>query len=216
MSQPTTHERQFWEDIVRAANPDWQFALDNNARAGTGTLSTLRVRVYTVDTSCLWTMAGATTENEMMRARAALLKQERHTDVISAAGECVVENGAASVEASSKEAHQAVTLALIALTGMQTFHAAKQATGSLEGHWLYLVYRLKGGGTLSRPAFLRAEEPGLLTVEDLLSFVRDIVARDTHPTSATTSVGMKLRDGGGAVLDPRITPRTSLDEEPSP
>ncbi len=198
-----SHERRFWEDLAAAVNPGWDFSLSDDVVPGEGLLSTYRVYIYTVDTSTVWTMEGATTEQGMERAHATLsLRKEAIPGLLSAAGEQVLACGQDSAARASKPAQQAVTLALLALTETQTYVAAKQTTGSLEGHWLYLVYRLKDGAALSRPAFIRSKRTGFLAPDALLHLVRQVVAMDTAQTIGTVTTQIAL--GGGAVIDPLL------------
>ncbi|WOB11235.1 hypothetical protein [Piscinibacter gummiphilus] len=190
------HEKRFWERLLTDVNPGWSITVEGS---GAAPLSDQKVCVYVVDSSNLWMQAGATTAAGMANG-ARILDQDKELSemAIAAAGSSTV----AASEATNKGAPSAEVsmLALMALTRMRTYEVVKAQFGDVEGHWLYMVYRMKDGSYISRPGFLRPPSPelGFLPVEAVLSAARHLVALDHQ--NAFSEVGKKLRGCGGAYI----------------
>jgi hypothetical protein len=158
------------------------------------------VRLYLVDTSNLWTLAGAAREADAVAAR------NHATSTAGASAQLLAGIGAVLGDCSDRNlgpqcarAQQAASLALLAMSCTSTFSQVKRVTGDYAGHWFYILYRLNDGETVTRPAFIGAKAHGLLASERMIGAVRQIVATDMALDDETT-VGRELRRGGGVRL----------------
>lgn len=192
-----TNEKRFWERLLTDVNPGW--AITINEGGGGAPFSNQKVCVYVVDSSNLWMRAGATTTAEMLDGARRLDRDKELADMaIAAAGSSTV--AASSGQTDASLCAEVPRLALMALTRMRTYKIVQEQFGDVAGHWLYLVYRMKDGSFISRPAFLRppAAGGGFLPLEAVVSATQQLVALDHK--SVSSEVGRKIRACGGAYV----------------
>lgn len=199
------NERQFWERLLTAASPGWSISV-NGKEEGQAPLCDQRVRVYVLDSSNLWLRCGASSALSMEKGARVLQQDKSLADIaIAAAGSCTVDRSDAGTS-SEEQVSEVVMLSLLALTRTATFEVVKSKFGNVEGHWLYMVYRLNDGSFLSRPGFLRphsSDGNGFLPVDVVLAAAKQMVALDRGNVDGV--VRGKMEACGGAKIDSALT-----------
>ena len=190
-------ERAFFEQLAGAALPGWDVKLQPNMTPGQMDLASYTARIYLVDTSTGWTAAGALQPSGF----AAVVKAQRNAglsldQVMDMAGQAVTQLGRDQPAPGSPDIGKGIELVAAALTGTQTFKTV-QASG-LEGHWVYIGYRMHDASTICRPGFFRTGAPGFVDPGALTHYVRQVMAHDL--ASPQSSVGQMLKRAGGAII----------------
>ncbi len=198
------NESRFWRDtILSKLHPGWQLELGSQSVPGSIDLAQHTAAIYLVDTSSDWRLAGTTRTSDMLE-----ISEEINSGaidgarVMNAAGSCVLAAGERRLDVNTDrlEIEYAVKLAVGALVQTQCYQLAKDTPTGLNGHWLYLVYRMRDGSAIARPAMLTARSTpfALLDPEVLEGFVARIIQADT--TTAASTIGRQLRASGGAIF----------------
>ena len=194
-------EHAFFEQLAGAALPGWDVKLQPNKTPGQMNLASYTARIYLVDTSTGWTAAGALQPSGFAGLRAHF--EARRLDigtVTDLAGQAVTQLGREQPAPRSPDIGKAIELVAAALTDTQTFKTV-QASG-LDGHWVYIGYRMLDASTICRPGFFRTSTPGFVAPEALAHYVRQVMAHDlANPQS---SVGQMLKRAGGAIIAPEF------------
>jgi hypothetical protein len=192
-------ERAFFEQLASTALPGWDMKLQPHMTPGQMDLASYTARIYLVDTSTGWTAAGALQPSGFagLRAHFDALRLGNVTDL---AGQAVTQLGRDQPAPGSPEIGKAIELVAAALTGTQTFKTV-QASG-LDGHWIYIGYRMLDASTICRPGFFRTGAPGFVAPEGLAHYVRQVMAHDLASTQS--AVGQMLRRAGGAIISPEF------------
>lgn len=193
-------ERGFWADTVAAANPGWTVQLDPGWGKDGALFSNLNVFLYAYDTATGWKAACATSQQDMLKARRDLeASGSRRNAIKDACGSAICDAADQSATASDVLARQALMISMINMTDTRTFALVKEKLGDVTGHWLTIMYRLKDGTCLTRPAYAEGRAiSGLMSPEQLAKWVREIVAADTGNTA--TSVYQVMQSAGGPKL----------------
>jgi len=194
-------ERAFFEQLASDALPGWDVKLQPNMTPGQMDLASYTTRIYLVDTSTGWTAAGALQPSGFagLRAHFEALRLDIGT-VTDMAGQAVSQLGRDQPAPGSPDIGKGIELVAAALTGTQTFKTV-QASG-LDGHWVYIGYRMHDASTICRPGFFRTGAPGFVDPGALTHYVRQVMAHDL--TSPTSSVGQMLKRAGGAIIAPEF------------
>ena len=190
-------EHAFFEGLANLGQSDWTVKLQPHMVPGQMDLASYTARVYLVDTSTGWTAAGALQPSGF----ATVAKAQRDAglsldQVMDMAGQAISRLGRDQPGADAPEVAQAIQLTAAALAGTQTFKTV-QPTG-LDGHWIYIGYRMLDASTICRPGFFRTGEPGFADPAAITHYVRQVVAHDRgNPKSVT---GQMLKRAGGSLL----------------
>jgi hypothetical protein len=194
-------EQAFFEQMAGTALPGWDVKLQPHMTPGQMDLASYTARIYLVDTSTGWTAAGALQPSGFagLRAHFAALRLgiDKVTDM---AGQALNQLGRDQPEPGSPDIGKSIELVAAALTETQTFKTV-QASG-LDGHWVYIGYRMHDASTICRPGFFRTGAPGFVAPEGLEHYVRQVVAHDLASTKS--SVGQMLKRAGGAIISPEF------------
>lgn len=194
-------EQAFFEQMAGTALPGWDVKLQAHMHPGQMDLASYSARIYLVDTCSGWTAAGVMQPSGFAAIaqahKAAGLSLDRVTDM---AGQCLNQLGRKQPAADSPEVAQGIELVASALTGTQTFKTVKP--NGLDGHWIYIAYRMLDGSTICRPGFFRTHEAGFVPPEALAHYVRQVVAHDLG--NAQSSVGSMIKRAGGAIIAPEF------------
>jgi hypothetical protein len=190
-------EKIFFEKLAGAISPGWTVSLSSQAvQPGTMGLGCAEVRLYLVDTSNGWTVAGSMAEEGFDQAREAVLSAGLDTtDLLDAAGQAIADMSRRQAKADDEELHRVFCLVAAALTGTQTFQAVPKH--KRHGHWLYLAYRGYDASTVCRPLFFGDSEAGFCSPEVLTQVARQVIAHDLREG---TMVSKALRRAGGALI----------------
>lgn len=190
-------ERGFWADIVAAANPGWTVQLDPGWGQDGALFSGLNVFLYVFDTSTGWKAACATSQQDMMRARRDLeASGSRRNAIKDACGSAICDAADQGTTAVDLMAKQALMLSMVNMTDTRTFALVAEKLGTITGHWLTILYRLKDGTSLTRPAYTEGRAiSGLMSPEHLTKWVKEIVAIDT--ANKASSVYQIMQSAGG-------------------
>ena len=202
------NEARFWRDtVLTQLHPGWTLALGDNARSGSIDLANSTAAIYLVDTSSNWRLAGLTRPADMLaleeQIRAGKIPVDR---IMSAAGWAVAENAgqllSQTEQEAARDAEYAVKVTVGALVQTQCYELAKQSQSGLSGHWLYLVYRMRDGSVIGRPAMLPMKPSPfpLLRPEALEGCVRHILQADASASVATSAIARRLHESGGPIL----------------
>lgn len=193
----TSTERGFWRDVAEAVNPGWQIGIgDSDTHAASPHLDLF---VYAFDTSNLWLGAGALEGPQAkVVVTEALTKPVSRDEVMNAAATAIIEAADANATATDRITHIAVKLTWHALSRTRTYSQVEAQNPTLRGHWIYALYRLKGGAYIARPFFTQQSAPGLMDTTKLIGLVRQVVALDLANPNST--VGSELAEGGGPIL----------------
>ena len=190
-------EQAFFEQMAGTALPGWDVKLQPHMTPGQMDLASYTARIYLVDTSTGWTAAGALQPSGFagLRAHFAALRLgiDKVTDM---AGQALNQLGRDQPEPGSPAIGKSIELVAAALTETQTFKTV-QASG-LDGHWVYIGYRMHDASTICRPGFFRTGAPGFVAPEGLEHYVRQVVAHDLASTQS--AVGQMLKRAGGAII----------------
>jgi hypothetical protein len=202
-----SNEHAFWDDLATRMNPGWTISVGKDFNPGDGALgAAYDTFVYMIDTSTLWISAGATKNSEVLRAKQQLAQSRLPPGAAAdAAGLSILECGKQSTPADHADAARAITAAVCAVTETQTYQQALARTGSPAGHWIWLVYKLKNDGTpLGRPLYAKDDSRhGFMTMDQLKDVIAAALSNDiANPDS---SVGAKVRAGGGVDLHPELS-----------
>lgn len=193
-------EHAFFESLANLGQGDWAVKLQPHMVPGQMDLTSYTARVYLVDTSTGWAAAGALQPSGF----AAVVKAQRNAglsldQVMDMAGQAITQLGREQPGADAPEVAQAIQLTAAALAGTQTFKTVKPS--GLDGHWLYIGYRMLDASTICRPGFFRTGEPGFADPAAITHYVRQVVAHDLGNTKSVT--GQMLKRAGGAILAPQ-------------
>jgi hypothetical protein len=192
-----TNEKRFFEQIAHTSNEGWTLKLAAHLTPGEMNLSDYTALLYVVDTSTGWAGAGAMAVDGFALALASAKASGWTTDQMAdSTGALISKLGRESAPHDSPELAQCLQVMAAALTGTQTFEIAKP--NGLDGHWVYIGYRMLDGSTICRPLFFRSGGQGFIPPEALTDVVRRVVVQDTKATGST--VGRMLKRAGGALL----------------
>lgn len=196
-----TNEKAFFEQMAGGALPGWDVKLQPNMTPGQMNLASYTARIYLVDTSTGWTAAGALQPSGFAGLRGHFAKQQMDIDTVTdMAGQAVTHLGRTQPAPGSPEIGKGIELVAAALTGTQTFKTV-QASG-LDGHWIYIGYRMLDASTICRPGFFRTGTAGFVAPEALTHYVRQVMAHDL--ASPKSSVGQMIKRAGGAIISPTL------------
>lgn len=204
----TSNEARFWRDtVLSTVNPGWRLSLGDAARSGRPEFAQLTAAIYLVDTSSDWRLAGMTEPSDMLaieqRIRSGEIDGKRIAD---AAGWCVLDNSRPGTREHDRDeaanAEFAIKLAVGALVQTRCYELAKAGPCGLSGHWMYLVYRMRDGSSVARPAMapVRATPFSLMEPSMLEASIARIVHADTSAAAHTSSIARRLHESGGAIL----------------
>jgi len=203
-------EATFWKSLAEGLNPGWQIDFRSGQSGLPQTpLSTIDNYVYAFDTGVGWLASAGISSSEVERAAEATNAAAPgiRSAVPNAAAQCISAAADAGSSFDRERVREALTLTLVAITQTQTFPTAhKTHRPGQRLHWIYVVYRLRDGSRIGRPACVVAPRDGLLDPEALDDLVARIVAADTAPGSSS-SVSEMLRRYGGAILEPALRGR---------
>ncbi len=176
-------------------------------------IASLTAAVYLIDTSSSWRMAGLIDPRCMPQMQEQVRQGSLDADRITmAASWCILDHCKPDPEPSqaipdeakvaNQVANRAIELAVAALVQTRCYELAKSGPTGLNGHWLYLVYRMRDGTAIARPAMLPARQIGLSLLEPatLESCIERIIEADTSASLATSSIARRLHECGGAIL----------------
>jgi hypothetical protein len=205
-------EATFWKSLAEGLNPGWQVDM----RSGPHGLPDIQLSeidnyVYAFDTGAGWLASGGMSSAEVQRAAAAsnAAPLEIRSAAPNVAAQCISDAADAGSSFDSQLAREALSLTLVAITQTQTFVAAHETRAPGQRfHWVYVVYRMRDGSRVGRPACVGAQVQGLFDPEALPDLITRIVAIDTAPGS-TSSVSQMLRRYGGAVLEKGLRRRVN-------
>lgn len=206
------NERQFWENVFAASNPDWKTALGTEMPLGQ--VSDCETFLYIVDTKTGWITGAATTAECFLNLKNTLPDVSRKTglslgDISSVAAQQAVKAAIEKAPSNSPSALRAINGVAYALVGTQTFDAVRRVTGGLKGHWAYLVYTMRDGSLMGRPAYASDPSNTFLSAADLHFLIEQTIARDL---SANTLVGQQMVASGGAELHESMRPEAARDD----
>lgn len=190
-------EKRFFETLAGTDAESWTVKLEPHMQPGAMDLAKYTSRLYIVDSSTGWTGAGAITPDgfavAVEQGRAAGLTGTQLADVL---GGLVSRLGREQPTAGDPEISRCLQLMAGALTSTQTFEIAKGR--GLDGHFIYVGYRMLDGSTICRPIFFNGGPAGLVAADTITDMVRRVVVHD-HKTPDST-VGRMLKRSGGALL----------------
>lgn len=193
------NEIKFWEAITGEENPDWTIRFPDGHNPAEGNLSKFTARIYAIDTSSDWISAGAITPDNFRKSREILM-------IDKSAQELVIHGAAAFVSEVSKMGavagdpilDQCLASVVAALSTTKTFETGEAF--KLEGHWLYVVYRMQDGKTLTgRPIAIPSPGTSFLDIQALRSLVQNVINYDLS-NGSKTSVGSIIQKCGGLIL----------------
>jgi hypothetical protein len=158
-----------------------------------------------VDTSSGWICAGAISDKTMKDvARELATNPEKASNLCNVAGSLVVDAGKITPEADTPEAQNCLSAAIGAITQTQSYKLAtqKDPNDGLNGHWLYVTYKLKDESLLSRPIFFRKPDiaNGFAPMDVIIPLLQHVVDQDTKNALGSTSIFRQITAGGGAQL----------------
>lgn len=167
------NEQKFWRSLLETRNPGWKLHVPEGDQLEG--LAEYDVAIYVVDTSTGWTTAGMLKAAEFGRVAQAVgqavgqaAKSMRKIGGGITAGIWKVLGASPQPGANSPEAHEALVSACADMSLTKTFLVVQQQTGGFAGHWVYLVYRLRSGERIGRPAYFGRRSPGLMDRGDLV------------------------------------------------
>jgi len=196
-------EEKMWSQLLNRLHPDWKVSL-GNLSVGEGALSA-GCCVYIVDVASGWKLAGTLAHAQFLQVAQRIRGlPKQHDEVLSIA------QALRAVVADGGDPDPQLARALIhgtvqALSLTHTFDVVRSSrNGSLEGHWLYLVYALSDGSCLGRPGFASGSSVGMMSAEMLDHWIAATVRADTLGAS---SVGRMIEQAGGATVFPAFASR---------
>lgn len=196
----STHEQKFFEALIGFSSPGWNIKLQNHLQPGQMELGSMRVHVYVVDTSTEWMAAAAMekTAFEVSKSHAKALGMSP-LDVADAAGQSISRLGKIQPTADDPYVVSCIQLTVAAISHTSTFQLVQPK--GVDGHWLYLTYRMMDASTVARPVYLNPPaQSGFLSAAMLRAVIQKVVTQDTRQENAV--VFQELRRGGGALIAP--------------
>lgn len=196
------NETKFWERLLKTTNPDWDVGFaEEVGTPGTVNLAEQRVRIYIVDTSNMWTLAGATTELAAVNAHHRTSANPREAShIVGSIGHLLTDLSDRGMDRGSVDAIKAIQCSLIAISTTRTFSEAKRLTGGYSGHWAYLLYRMNDGQALTRPVYVSNDTShAFMETSTLGNVVSKVVALDLYGTRET-SISRQVAQGRGVQL----------------
>lgn len=211
-------ERALWAQVATRAGTAWHIDASEDVAGGftNPTLRDYMVRVYAVDTSSDWLLAGATTLDGLRFARASVMRSAGDRPLDRVTSEAALRlHRVASAQASDAHVRLgALTTALESLVATKTYEAVCRDHSPPLGHWILILYRAKDNSLLTRPAFIGGLHRGYMEVGTLEGHLRTIMAADLG--AAQSGLGQRLARSGGAVLADRFANLARQDDSPAP
>ena len=194
-------EHTFFERLANLGQGNWTVKLQPHMVPGQMDLASYTTRVYLIDTSTGWTAAGALQPSGF----AGVVKAQRDAGlsldlVMDMAGQAISRLGKDQPGADAPEVAQAIQLTAAALASTQTFKTVQPS--GLDGHWIYMAYRMLDASTVCRPGFFRTGVPGFAEPAAITHYVRQVVAHDLGSPKSVT--GLMLKRAGGSILAPQF------------
>ena len=163
------------------------------------------VRIYLLDTLTLWNVHAHMSEAESLAVIESLKSQYGAIEGIAEL-RAVADTSAASdakVKAQDELSQVAFASVLYGLTTTETYDQALKRHGSIEGHWLYLLYRMTDGNIIGRPGFARSPTSGYLPPRDLKQVLISTLKQDL--ASSVSKIGATIERHGGLNLAPEFS-----------
>jgi len=157
------------------------------------------VMVYLVDTSNLWNVMGGVSEDGMQQliAHAEAAPAALYQRAPGLAGTAILKASATSARLADMTCQNALTFSSFYLACTETRSEVTTSTGSLRGHWLVLMYRLRDGSTQLRPVFAAADAACKLDAQTFVDVVLDVVVKDLQGGS---EISKRIQAAGGLRL----------------
>lgn len=190
------NEKVFWESCNNTRSPGWDAKLSDHLTPGNMNLSDYDVYVYAIDTSTGWIAGGSLKSSEMKSIHLELSKSglnKKHAQ--DEAGRLIILHGKSFPSAESAETQACISASVRALTSTQTYNLA--LPGGLDGHWIYMAYKMRDDSIVTRPVFFKHPSSGFVPPEDLKNVMRKVFIKDT--TDENTSVYQQLKASGGII-----------------
>lgn len=211
------NERKFWEKVLADSNRGWKTA--STARSTPGNQADVDTFFYIVDAQSGWMQAAALTEASFLEVNRSIQEVCRKSgmnpgQIADCAATLLSEaarNNAVSNDEASLAAFNAVGLTL---AGTRTFELVRDQSGGVKGHWMYLVYETKTGGTIGRPAYMSGDQRRFLHPAEVSSWIGQVIQHDIN--NPKTSVGRMLIESGGAFIHESLQPQTDIGEVDQP
>lgn len=164
------------------------------------------VMVYLVDTLTLWNVVGCTTEAHA--AHLLTLASQCPTSIVqkapALAGHSLLKAASHRYSLDAPDCQTALTMAGLYLSFTETMMSVARK-GSIQGHWIALLYHLENGSHTLRPAYAGKPAGRKLQPAEHMQLIVDVIAGDLQGRS--TEVGARIDAAGGLKLPPALAKR---------
>lgn len=194
------NEVKFWSDMLVASNPGWSITVAHQWGEGMPGGLDLRVNVYAFDTASGWSGACATSALDFQAAHDLLRDSDTKRQAVQVAAHKDLKQVAdAGASAQEEMTRRALVLDMYYLAQTQTFSTVRAHMGTIEGHWLTLLYRFKSGASTLRPVYRSSViGAGMLSPSQLARWAAEVVEEDAQREQS--AIATHLRRGDELVL----------------
>lgn len=197
---PARNEKEFWQSVTASFAPGWIVAdlATNPDGAPAHSMSDAAAIIYVLDTKTGWMAAGGLTLGEMESTLAAARSSDLLSGAPSVAIQTIRDQADQRAATDSPQTRLCITATIAAFASTQTLQKVVDATGSLAGHYLYMVYSPRNADPIGRPIFLNLESGAVAPLETVYLAAADAIRQDLD--NPTGTVGSYLRAQGGLAL----------------
>ena len=148
------NEDKFWANLLVGSNPGWSVSMADSWGEGRSAPAHLTANIYAFDTSTGWSGTCAVTPEDLIRAADILEgSQSRRNAALIHAHHELLRAADRNIVASENAARRTMVLNMYYIAQSQTLKVVRTRYGTVQGHWLCLLYRFKQGQSMIRPAF---------------------------------------------------------------
>lgn len=159
--------------------------------------------VYLLDVATGWMMAGGFDAVAMEQARMTAMAEGWGMGALDPVANLVGVAARSGFTDAHPMVREALGLAMAACTVTPTFKRVLEDRGSVEGHWLVLVYTTKQGSRAANVAFAHSSVEDFLRDADMAHLARIALADHLDPNQ---EFGGDLASRGGVQIAPNLVP----------
>jgi len=148
------NEDRFWASLLAGSHPGWSLSMSDAWGDHGSAPAHLSANIYAYDTSTGWQCSCAIAPGDLLTAAEIMdSSQTRRNAAVGHAHYELVRAADGKASAGDDAARRAMALIMYYIAQSDALKFVRRRYGSLQGHWLCLVYRFRQGQSMIRPAF---------------------------------------------------------------